>query len=144
VLDDPSAFFKGHGKLYEIHTDSYFSGGMPLEEEDMALYVGFSGPGYGDVLERDPKLVEQDLKDRSISTWAAENVYKVEFDPDTLDVDVAGTKKNRVAERKARLARGKTWDAFQEEWSAKKPPENIMKNFGPWPFPEEQKEIIEM
>jgi len=144
MLKDPAEFFKGDGDKYKIYTDNYFSGGLPLEEDDMAFYVGFGGPGYGDVLERDPKLVEQDLKDHSISTWAAEHVYKVKFDPVTLNVDPEATKELCEEERKARLKRGKTYEEFQKEWSKKKPPESILNCFGPWPFSEEKPELIRM
>jgi hypothetical protein len=39
----------------------------------------------------------------------------------------------RQAERQARLARGKSWDDFMEEWSQLKPPENALAWFGSWP-----------
>jgi hypothetical protein len=42
------------------------------------------------------------------------------------------------------LKRGTTYDAFEEEWSKKTPPEDIMKCFGPWPFSEETPELIKM
>jgi len=144
MLKDPAEFFKGEGEKYKIYTDNYFSGGVPLEEGDMAFYVGFGGPGYGDSIERDPELVEKDLKDHSISGWAAEHVYKARFDPVTLDVDPDATKELREKEKKERLKRGKSYEDFQKEWSKKSPSEAILKCFGPWPFPEEKPEVIEM
>jgi len=144
VLEDPVEFFKGDGRDYDIYTDNYFSGGIPLEEGDMAFYVGFAGPGYGDVLDRDLGLIEKDLKDHSISEWAAEHVYRVAFDPVTLDINPETTLELRKQEVQERLKRGKSFDAFQGEWSKKKPSEDILKCFGHWPFPEEKPEIIEM
>ena len=144
LLEDPAEFFKNQGIDYDIYTDNYFSEGFALEEDDMAFYVGFGGPGYGDALEREAKLVEQDLKDRSISAWVAENVYKVAFDPVTLDVDPEATNEMRHQEKGERLKRGKPYDQFYEQWSKKKPSEGILKCFGPWPFSEETPELIEM
>ena len=144
LLEDLAEFFKRDGTDYDIITDNYFSGGIPLEEGDMAFYVGFAGPGYGDALERAPEGVEQDLKDHSISTWAAEHVYKVGFDPETLDVDPEASDKMRKQEIGERLKRGQTYDAFEEEWSKKTPPEDIMNCFGPWPFSKETPELIKM
>jgi hypothetical protein len=43
------------------------------------------------------------------------------------------TEELRQAERQARLARGKTWDDFMEEWSQLKPPEDALTWFGSWP-----------
>jgi acetophenone carboxylase len=144
MLRDPSEFFKRDGDLYQIHSDSYFSGGFPLEEGDFAFYVGFGGPGYGDVLERDPKLVEQDLKDHSLSPWAAENVYKAKFDPETLDVDVLATDEFRKNEKEERLRRGQFFEKFEEEWSQKRPSDSVLRNFGPWPFAQEKPGLIRM
>jgi acetophenone carboxylase len=144
LLNDPPSFFEKDGDAYKIYSDNYFSSGMFLEEGDMAFYVGFGGPGYGDPLERDPKLVERDLKEHSISTWAATNVYKVQFDSVTLDVDPEATNKLRQKARKERLKRGKSYKEFLKIWSKKKPPESILKHFGPWPFPGKKPELIEM
>jgi hypothetical protein len=88
--------------------------------------------------------VEQDLKDHSLSPWAAENVYKVNFDPVTLDVDFEATKELRDMERTMRLRSGRRFEEFQKEWSKVRPPEAILKDFGPWPFPEEKAELISM
>ena len=68
---------------------------------------GQGGGGYGDVLERPPEKVIEDLRTSVITHWTAENIYKVAYDRETLKVDVEKTEHLRAAERKARLARGK-------------------------------------
>jgi len=83
-------------------------------------------------------------KDHSISGWAAEHVYKARFDPVTLDVDPEATNELREKEKKERLKRGRSYEEFQKEWSKKSPSEAILKCFGPWPFPEEKPEVLEM
>ena len=65
--------------------------------------------------------------------WSARNVYKVVYDPDTMRSNRKETEELRQAERQARLARGKTWDDFMEEWSQLKPPEDALTWFGSWP-----------
>jgi len=99
------------------------------------VLFGFSGggPGYGDPLERDPELVMEDLRKNLISAWTAENIYRVAYDAERLKVDVAGTKQRRDDERKARLARGKSFDEFQKGWNKLSPPADILQFYGSWP-----------
>jgi hypothetical protein len=99
------------------------------------LLFGFSGggPGYGDPLEREPELILEDLKKSIISEWTASNIYRVVLDSDGRKVDQAKTEAKRAAERKARLARGKSYDAFLEEWSKQSPPADILQWYGSWP-----------
>jgi len=59
--------------------------------------------------------VVQDVEAEIVSDWSARNVYKVAYDPDSLRVNQQETEALRQAERQARLARGKTWDAFMQE-----------------------------
>ena len=52
------------------------------------------GQGYGDVLEREPQAVVNDVRDEIISDWTARNVYHVAYDVATWTADVeedAGT-----------------------------------------------------
>ena len=99
------------------------------------LLFGFSGggPGYGDPLEREPQTVLQDLKKRIISDWTASHIYQVAVDPDGRKVDQAKTAELRASERKARLARGKSYHSFMQDWSSKKPPQEILQYYGSWP-----------
>lgn len=75
-----------------------------------------SGGGYGDVLERDPALVMKDLREDLMSHENARDIYKVAYDEETLVVDVEATAEARAAERLARIARGKPFDAFCDAW----------------------------
>ncbi|GAC1353849.1 MAG: hydantoinase B/oxoprolinase family protein [Ktedonobacteraceae bacterium] len=106
----------------------------PYSEGDVISY-GFStgGAGYGDALCADPQQVVQDVEAKIISDWSARTIYKVAYDSTQMRVNQEETKALREAERKARLARGKPWDTFMEEWSQLKPPDEALKWFGSWP-----------
>jgi len=99
------------------------------------LLFGFSGggPGYGDPLERSPETVVEDLKKSIVSRWTAENIYRVAMNAEESKVDKQRTEELRAAERKARLARGKTYDAFLAEWNKQSPPQEILRWYGSWP-----------
>ncbi len=116
--------------------ENEFQGRMvrPYAQNDIVT-IGFAtgGAGYGDPLERDPKMVEEDLLNGTISEWAAEHVYQVVWDAERKRVDVAATEERRTAERQARLARGKPYADFEAEWSQKQPPEEILAFYGSWP-----------
>src|SRR6476659_6049228 len=107
----------------------------PKVYEEGDLLFGFSGggPGYGDPLERDPGAVMEDLKKNIVSEWTARQMYRVAYDEERRKVDPEKTKELRAAERHARLQRGKSYDTFHEEWSKKKPPEEILQYYGSWP-----------
>jgi len=106
----------------------------PYNEGDVITF-GFAsgGAGYGDPLDADPQQVVQDIEAETVSDWSARNIYKVASDADTMRVNQKETEVLRQAERQSRLARGKTWDAFIEEWSQLKPPEEALAWFGSWP-----------
>lgn len=116
--------------------DNEFQGRMvrPYAQNDIVT-IGFAtgGAGYGDPLERDPKMVEADLLNGIISEWTAEHIYHIAWDPERKRVDVAATDERRAAERQARLARGKPYAEFEAEWSQKTPPEEILAFYGSWP-----------
>jgi acetone carboxylase, alpha subunit len=90
-----------------------------------------SGGGYGDVLERDPALVMKDLAEDLMSHENARDIYQVVYDERALMVDVEGTKRRRDEYRKARIARGRPFDAFCKEWVTAKPPADVP-YFGCW------------
>jgi hypothetical protein len=81
-----------------------------------------AGGGYGDVLQRDPKLVIQDIEENLMSPELAVDIYKVAFDPKTLIVDEAETARLRAAERQARMTRGLPYDEFVKTWTTPEPP----------------------
>jgi N-methylhydantoinase B/oxoprolinase/acetone carboxylase alpha subunit len=93
-----------------------------------------AGGGYGDVLQRDPAAVMKDVEDDLISHDTARDIYKVVFDTRTLIPDLAATQALRTDERKARLARGKPYDEFIEEWQTPEPPASLP-YFGSWDDP---------
>ena len=104
-----------------------------LQTGDLFVGVRTGSGGYGDVLERDPDLVIQDVRNEIISDWTAENVYKLVYDREKLQVDYEATQRLHEEERKARLKRGKTHEEFEKEWQKRKPPEEALKLYGSWP-----------
>jgi acetophenone carboxylase len=107
----------------------------PKMYQEGDLLFGFSGggPGYGDPLERKAEDVVEDLKKKIVSEWTASKVYKVALDPEGRKVDAVRTEALRNAERKARLARGRSYDEFLAEWSKLSPPQDILQYYGTWP-----------
>lgn len=104
-----------------------------LNEGDFYVTMQPGGGGYGDVLERDPDSVMSDVSSGVVSRWAAENVYRVVFDPETLLVDEAATDEARAAERRDRIERGVPYDEFVARWSEKSPPSSCLEYYGSWP-----------
>lgn len=106
----------------------------PYNQGDVVT-IGFAtgGAGYGDPLERDPAMVEEDLLNGTVSEWAAEHIYRVAWDAEKQRVDAEATETRRAEEREARLARGRPYGEFVAEWSQKKPPEEILAYYGSWP-----------
>src|SRR2546430_2521476 len=87
-------------------TTTHSCSGMTfVNEGDLVLIFAASGPGYGDVLERDPEMVMADLREETISHRTARDVYKVVYRPDNLVVDREATELRRKEEREARIAR---------------------------------------
>jgi acetophenone carboxylase len=91
------------------------------------------GQGYGDVLEREPQAVVNDVRDEIISDWTARNVYHVAYDTETWTADEEKTKELRQREREKRLRRAKSYDEFEKEWLKKKPPEDQLNYYSSWP-----------
>ena len=72
------------------------------------------------------------MRKNIISDWTAQNVYKLAYDPERRKLDAGKTKQLRDEERKARLERGRSFAEFQQQWSKKKPPEEILQYYGSW------------
>ena len=104
------------------------------QEGEVYMCCQGTGSGYGDVLLRDPALVMKDIEEDLISHETARDIYMVVFDSTTLRVDGKGTQAARAAERKARLARGKPFDAFVKEFVTPEPPEHLP-YYGSWNDP---------
>lgn len=108
--------------------------GAVFQHGDFIGVTGPGGAGYGDVLERDPEAVAADVSRGVITRWTAENVYCVVFDDDQR-IDPQATLERKVEERKQRLAQAKPYQAFIEEWSKLRPPEDALILYGEWPDP---------
>ena len=59
------------------------------------------GGGYGDPLERDPELIENDVADGYVSMESAGNDYGVVINPETMNVDTDKTTELRGFLKKA-------------------------------------------
>jgi acetophenone carboxylase len=90
------------------------------------------GCGYGDVLERDPQSVVDDVRVGIVSDWAARNIYHIAYDPETWTVEQEKTDELRQEERENRLGRSRSYGEFEEEW-LKKMPDADLDYYGSWP-----------
>jgi hypothetical protein len=68
----------------------------PLAPGDIVRVVRGGGGGWGDPLERDPRLVREDVVDEYVSIDGARRDYGVVLDPATLDLDTAATAAERA------------------------------------------------
>jgi N-methylhydantoinase B/oxoprolinase/acetone carboxylase alpha subunit len=136
----------------ELLTDNTFGGTVIREHQTRPARIvrrgeiitssTQGGGGYGDVLEREPERVLDDLRKEIITEWVARNVYRVAFDSELRVLDVAGTERLRAEERDARKRRGRSWDDFHAEWSKMQPPEHALTYFGTWPDARPNREVI--
>ena len=62
-----------------------------------------SGGGYGDPLEREPRLVSGDVTDGLVSLEMARDNYGVVIDQQTNEIDLVATQKLRTILREQRL-----------------------------------------
>lgn len=90
-----------------------------------------AGGGYGDVLDRDPVMVMKDVEEELLSHDIAREIYQVAFNSLNLVLDEQATKKLRVEERKARIARGVPYDEFVKTW-VKDGPSSEVPYMGSW------------
>src|SRR3546814_6292501 len=67
----------------------------------------------------------QDLAEDLISPVTAREIYQVAFDQQTRVLDREETARQRDAERQARLARGKPYDQFVQQWQTAEPPAHL-------------------
>jgi N-methylhydantoinase B/oxoprolinase/acetone carboxylase alpha subunit len=100
------------------------------------------GKGYGDVLEREPQAVVDDVRNEIISRWTASNVYHVAYDAETWTADEEETRRLRKLEHETRLRQGRSYDEFEKEWSLKKPSEDQLVYYGSWPDAKTVKPVI--
>jgi len=67
----------------------------PLSKGDLVSIRTSSGGGFGNPLDRDPKMVLRDVRDELISVDIAREVYGVIVDPDKMEVDLEKTQELR-------------------------------------------------
>jgi acetophenone carboxylase len=113
-----------------------------LKNGDIFTDISDGGAGYGDVLERAPEMVMEDLRREIISHRVARDVYHVAYDPASLQVDIPATEELRRLEFEARKRRGKKYEDFEKEWLLKRPPEEALKHWGSWPDAKKVREIV--
>ena len=115
---------------------------FPVLEGEVVSTFMCGGCGYGDVLERNPDMVMDDLRNEIISHWTAENVCHVVYNRERLEVDYERTGQIRQRVREERLTRGKRYEEFEKEWSLLKPPDKALESYGSWPDAQSVKPII--
>ncbi|WP_116473487.1 caprolactamase subunit beta [Zobellella maritima] len=64
---------------------------ITIKPGERVTNVNPGGGGYGPALERDPKAVQQDVRNGLVSLEAAELEYGVKLNPDDLSIDLAAT-----------------------------------------------------
>lgn len=106
---------------------------LAFEEGDVFVGCSHGGVGYGDVLERDPQSVVDDVCRGIISDWVARNVYHVIYDPVTMAVKEPQTDQARRRARKERIRSGLSYEEFTAQWATRKPDVDVLKYFGRWP-----------
>jgi N-methylhydantoinase B len=72
-----------------------------LKPGDVVTMDAAGGGGYGDPLERDPELIENDVADGYVSVENAEKGYGTVIDPETMKVDKNASDKLRASLKKA-------------------------------------------
>jgi N-methylhydantoinase B/oxoprolinase/acetone carboxylase alpha subunit len=126
----------------EIIVEHQTRGIRVLEEGDLLAASTQGSGGYGDVLERDPHAVIEDVRADTISGWTARNVYRVAYDEETLILDESGTRDLRAAERERRLSEGRPYAEFVADWEQRRPPDQVLKYFGEWPSGRPNRDIV--
>jgi len=135
-LEDRELDFEGlvAGEFGELVTEPFGRQTRPVNGgETVTVGLSTGGAGFGDPLERDPMAVEQDLVKGLCSEWSASEIYKVGWDADLRRGDLDATESLRHQARRERIARGRTDEAFEAEWSQCKPPDDILALYGSWP-----------
>lgn len=86
---------QGGGDPAEIQTNSFYT----VNSGDVFEVVASGGGGFGDPHQRDSDLVLRDVRDGVVSLGAAREVYGVDIDPETMEIDIAATQGLRAASR---------------------------------------------
>jgi len=107
----------------------------PSGDGDVLMVATGGGTGYGDALEREPESIMDDIRWGITSTWAAEHVYHVVYNAQTLTVDHGATEEARAEVRRDRLRRAVPLAEFETEWNSRRPDEFVTRFYGSWPNP---------
>ena len=101
VKEPPTGIFGGRpgGQgIYQINGVDVEWGGLNLcQPGDVIRFVQPGGGGYGEPFEREPELVLEDVRNDYVSIEKARAEYGVAIDPNTLELDEAGTQALRAA-----------------------------------------------
>ena len=101
---------------------------------DLFVYNIGAGGGYGDVLERDPELVLEDVLAEILSIDLALTLYCVVIADDIVDAEA--TAFARKKRREERLASGLPFDEFMRGWLGRRPGDpGLLDFYGHWPEP---------
>ena len=76
---------------------------IQLSENDILAEPLRVGSGYGDPLDRAPKMVADDVRDQAVSRAIAKRIYGVIFKDGSLEVDQPATESERVEIRAERI-----------------------------------------
>jgi N-methylhydantoinase B len=82
-------------------------GSLEQDRDDVFVVFTSGGGGYGDPLDREPKMVQNDVKLGDVSVEFAREAYGVVIDPETLEIDLEETNRRRQQIRAERLSLGK-------------------------------------
>ena len=139
IKEDPKEFDLSMERVMNeqpYEAGNYQTGHMGLQfdvakEGELYMIAQGAGGGYGDVLERDPELVVTDLQLDRISAQVATDIYGIVWTPETYVVDEEATIALRAQTRKDRIARGKPFHEFVEEFVKTEPPKELL-YYGSW------------
>lgn len=126
----------------EVIVEHQTRGIRVLQQGDLLAASTQGSGGYGDVLERDPQAVADDVRADAISDWTARNVFHVAYDAETLIVDEAATERLRAEQRARRLEYGQPFEEFVADWAQRRPPDQALKYFGTWPSGEPNRSVV--
>jgi len=126
----------------EIIVEHQTRGIRIVAEGDILAASTQGSGGYGDVLDRDPAAVVEDVRADRVSDWTAREVFAVVYDPESLIVDEEGTRALRAEHRARRLRHGRPYAEFAVEWERRRPPEDALKYFGEWPSGAPNRQVV--
>jgi acetophenone carboxylase len=113
-----------------------------LAEGDILAASTQGSGGYGDVLERDPAAVIEDIRKQIVTPGVAREVFGVVVDQQRLVLDAEATAERRKAIREARRANAKPYAQWVKGWEARQPPEAATKWFGAWPSGKPNRDVV--